>query len=146
MEEHLKLENQLCFSIYSVSRFINRIYSPYLNKFDLTYLQYIVMLVLWENKKIELKELGEILFLDSGTLSPLIKKLEKKELILKKRNENDERIVEIFLTEKGANLKEEIKDIPLKIFEKSNLSLEEYTEIKKSMDNFIQKYLKNNYS
>ncbi|HOO74927.1 MAG TPA: MarR family transcriptional regulator, partial [Tepiditoga sp.] len=112
MEEELKLENQLCFSIYTASRLITRMYGKYLDKLDLTYLQYIVMMVLWENEIISVKTLGEKLYLDSGTLSPLLKKLENKKLISKKRNDNDERIVEVIISEKGKNLKNLAADIP----------------------------------
>ena len=138
MEEQLKLDNQLCFSMYTASRLITRLYQPHLKKIDLTYLQYIVMLVIWEKEKIVLKELGELLYLDSGTLSPLIKKLEKKDLVKKQRSEEDERILEVEITQKGKELKEKAKDIPFKIAEETGLTMEQYQNIKKMTDDFIK--------
>ena len=87
----LKLENQLCFPIYATSREIVKKYKPYLEKIDLTYTQYIVMMVLWERKTVNVKELGECLYLDSGTLTPLLKKLESKGFVSRMRSETDER-------------------------------------------------------
>jgi len=141
MEEQLKLENQLCFSIYTSSRLITRMYGKYLDKLDLTYLQYIVMMVLWENEIISVKTLGEKLYLDSGTLSPLLKKLENKKLISKKRNDNDERIVEVIISEKGKNLKNLAADIPENLFRDTGFSAEEYFKVKEITDNFIKKHL-----
>jgi len=138
MEEQLKLDNQLCFSLYTASRLITRMYQPYLKEIDLTYLQYIVMLVMWEKEKIVLKELGKLLYLDSGTLSPLIKKLEKKDLIKKQRSEKDERVLEVEITQKGKQLKEKAKDIPFKIAEKTGLTMEQYNSIKTKTDEFIK--------
>jgi DNA-binding MarR family transcriptional regulator len=138
MEEQLKLDNQLCFSLYTASRLITRLYQPYLKKIDLTYLQYIVMLVMWEKEKIFLKDLGELLYLDSGTLSPLIKKLEKKELVKKQRSEQDERILELEITQKGKELKEKAKNIPFKIAKETGLTMEQYQNIKKMTDDFIK--------
>jgi DNA-binding MarR family transcriptional regulator len=138
MEEQLKLDNQLCFSLYTASRLITRLYQPYLKKIDLTYLQYIVMLVMWEKEKTVLKDLGELLYLDSGTLSPLIKKLEKKELVKKQRSEQDERILELEITQKGKELKEKAKNIPFKIAKETGLTMEQYQNIKKMTDDFIK--------
>lgn len=138
MEEQLKLDNQLCFSMYTASRLITRLYQPHLKKIDLTYLQYIVMLVMWEREKIVLKDLGELLYLDSGTLSPLIKKLEKKDLVKKQRSEKDERILEVEITQKGKELKEKAKNIPFKIAEETGLTMEQYQNIKKMTDDFIK--------
>lgn len=138
MEEQLKLDNQLCFSMYTASRLITRLYQPHLKKIDLTYLQYIVMLVMWEREKIVLKELGELLYLDSGTLSPLIKKLEKKDLVKKQRSEQDERVLEVEITKKGKKLKEKAKNIPFEIAEETGLTMEQYQNIKKMTDDFIK--------
>ncbi|SDB96366.1 MarR family winged helix-turn-helix transcriptional regulator [Geotoga petraea] len=141
MEEQLKLENQLCFSLYTASRLITRLYQPHLKKIGLTYLQYIVMLVMWEKEKIVLKELGDTLYLDSGTLSPLIKKLEKKDLVKKQRSEKDERILEVEITQKGRELKEKAKNIPFKIAEETGLTMEQYHNIKKMTDEFIKNHV-----
>ena len=111
----LKLENQLCFPLYACSRKIIKQYKPLLTKFDLTYTQYITMMVLWEKNEINVKELGEYLNLDSGTLTPLLKKLEKKEYITRHRSKKDERNLMITITEKGNKLKREILEVPEKM-------------------------------
>ena len=111
----LKLENQLCFPFYAASREILRMYTPLLKEIDLTYTQYIVMMVMWEKKTVTVGELGKSLYLDTGTLSPLLKSMEKKSLIKRQRNSLDERIVEISITEEGENLKEKAASIPQKI-------------------------------
>ena len=110
--DKLLLENQLCFPLYVASKEIIRKYKPYLDPLEITYTQYIVMMALWEHKKINVKHLGDIVYLDSGTLTPLLKKLEKHEYIKRVRNKDDERNVIIFLTKKGEELKEKAKDIP----------------------------------
>lgn len=107
----LKLEDQLCFPLYVASKEIIRKYRPYLNKLNLTYTQYITMMVLWENDEINIKELGERLYLDSGTLTPLLKVLENKGFIKRSRDLNDERNVVIKLTKKGMNLKEKASSL-----------------------------------
>ncbi|MDF2989290.1 MAG: MarR family transcriptional regulator, partial [Eubacterium sp.] len=112
----LKLENQLCFSLYALSREVIKIYKPLLDPFDLTYTQYITMMVMWEEKEITFKELGKKLYLDSGTLTPVLKKLESKGLIMKYRNKDDDRVVTIELTDKGRELREKIIDVPEKIY------------------------------
>lgn len=121
----LKLQNQLCFPLYACSREIVKRYKPYLDKIDLTYTQYIVMMVLWEKKQVNVKELGEALYLDSGTLTPLLKKLESKGLVSRTRSEKDERNLVVSITEKGENLKDEAVDIPLQIAGCTNLTAEE---------------------
>ena len=113
--DYLKLDSQLCFPLYVVSKEIIRKYKPFLDKINLTYTQYIVMLVLWETKEINVKQLGEKLFLDSGTLTPLLKKLETKGYIERKRNKLDERNLIISITKLGIDLKNDAKDIPLEI-------------------------------
>ena len=94
----LRLENQLCFPLYACAKEVVHAYKPYLDKLDLTYTQYIAMMVLWEKKSCNVKELGEMLYLNSGTLTPLLKKLESKGYIERKRSFNDERILNISLT------------------------------------------------
>ena len=110
--DKLLLENQLCFPLYVASKEIIRKYKTYLDPLDLTYTQYLVMMVLWEHKSVNVKHLGEILYLDSGTLTPLLKKMEKNEYIQRVRNKDDERNVIISLTNKGIKLKDKAKDIP----------------------------------
>ena len=111
----LKLENQLCFPLYVCSKEIVKRYKPFLDEIGLTYTQYITMMAMWENEELSVKELGELLFLDSGTLTPVLKILEKKELLLRKRSQADERIVLVTLTKNGKNLKEKAIEIPLKM-------------------------------
>ena len=110
--EALKLKNQICFPLYAVSNMIIRRYKPLLEKLDLTYTQYITMMVLWENKEMNVKKLGKCLFLDSGTLTPLLKKLEAKGYIERKRDTQDERNVVISITEKGDKLKTQAISVP----------------------------------
>ena len=121
----LKLENQLCFLLYASSREIVKRYKPLLDKIDLTYTQYIAMLVLWEKKQLTVKELGECLYLDSGTLTPLLKKLEYKGLVTRTRSEKDERSLVVTLTQEGEKLKEQAVEIPLQIAGCINLTPQE---------------------
>jgi len=117
MEEFdsLKLENQLCFPLYACSKEIIKRYKPFLDKLDLTYTQYITMMVLWDKKEINVKELGEYLFLDSGTLTPVLKKLENKKYLNRIRSKDDERVLIISITESGIALKNKAKEIPVEI-------------------------------
>ena len=111
----LKLENQLCFPLYACAKEIVRRYKPYLDELDLTYTQYITMLVLWERKKMNVKELGESLYLDSGTLTPVLKKLEAKKYISRERSKEDERNLIISITPEGEKLKEKAVQVPHKM-------------------------------
>ena len=120
-----KLENQLCFLLYASSREIVKRYKPLLDKIDLTYTQYIAMLVLWEKKQLTVKELGECLYLDSGTLTPLLKKLEYKGFVTRVRSEKDERSLVVTLTQEGEKLKEQAVEIPLQIAGCINLTPQE---------------------
>lgn len=113
--EMLKLDNQLCFPLYAVSRKIIKNYKPFLDEINLTYTQYITMMVMWEDKKILVKKLGEKLFLDSGTLTPVVNALEKKGLVSRNRSETDKRDMYVVITEKGMKLREQAVDIPAKI-------------------------------
>lgn len=123
--EALKLENQLCFPLYACSKEIIKKYKPHLDKLDLTYTQYLVMMILWDKKELNTKSIGEKLYLDSGTLTPLLKKLEAKGYITRCRSKEDERNLMITITEKGMNLREEAINIPeftRKCFDISNNS------------------------
>ena len=108
----LKLDNQLCFPLYAAARAVIRRYTPYLGELDLTYTQYIALMVLWEEKRCSVKELGKKLYLDSGTLTPLLKSMEKKGLILRSRSAEDERSVIVELTETGWALRERALSVP----------------------------------
>ena len=121
----LKLGNQLCFPLYACSREIIKKYKPCLDKLDLTYTQYITMLVLWEKQTLTAKELGEILYLDSGTLTPLLKKLESKGLLSRRRSEADGRNLIITVTDAGTALKEKAMPIPAAVKSGFNLTEEE---------------------
>ncbi len=114
-DEMLKLENQLCFPLYAASRQVVSLYTPYLKEFGLTYTQYIVFLVLWEKDGIPVGELGKKLYLDNGTLTPLLKKLEGGGYVTRSRQKDDERVVIVSLTDEGKALKEKAREIPLKI-------------------------------
>ncbi len=121
----LKIENQLCFPLYVCAKEVVKKYKPFLEKIDLTYTQYITMMILWEKKQINVKSLGEHLYLDSGTLTPLLKKLEYKGFIERKRSEADERNLIVSLTDKGEALKKEAVDIPYQVGKCFELSQEE---------------------
>lgn len=124
-DEILKLENQLCFPLYAAAKEVVNRYKPLLDKLDLTYTQYIAMMVLWEYKSIGVKELGKHLYLDSGTLTPLLKRLEAKGLVKRERSMEDERAVNITITEAGEKLKQEALGIPAQIVKCMPLSMEE---------------------
>jgi DNA-binding MarR family transcriptional regulator len=111
----LALENQFCFALYSASLAMTKTYKPYLDKLGLTYPQYLVMLVLWQQDDVLVKSIGEKLFLDSGTLTPLLKRLEASALIARTRDESDERQVRITLTREGRALKKKAQCIPQQI-------------------------------
>ena len=125
----LKLENQLCFPLYACSREIIKQYKPYLDEIDLTYTQYIAMMVLWEKKAVTVKELGNALFLDSGTLTPLLKKMEAKGLIHRQRSAEDERSLIVSLTEEGEALKEQALAVPYKMAQCTGLAPEEAAQL-----------------
>lgn len=136
----LKLDNQLCFPLYAVSKEIVRKYTPFLKEIDLTYTQYITMMVMWEDKEVSVKDLGKRLFLDSGTLTPLLKNLEKKGLVTRERSKTDERFLVVKVTDEGMALREKALDIPTKLGGCIALNAEEatqlYTIIRKLLEQF----------
>lgn len=136
----LKLENQLCFPLYACAKEIVRQYKPILDEFDLTYTQYITMMVMWERKELNVKELGEYIYLDSGTLTPVLKKLETKGYIKRNRSKNDERNLLVVLTEKGENLREQALKIPAQVAQCINLEADEINSLRK----LLNKMLNNN--
>ncbi len=123
--DSMKLENQLCFPLYAASKEVIKKYTPLLDEIGLTYTQYISMLVLWDKKQITAKALGECLFLDSGTITPVIKRLEQQGLVTRERSREDERSLIITITQKGELLKELAKEIPEKIGSCVNLEADE---------------------
>ncbi len=127
--EALKLENQLCFPLYACSREIVKKYNPHLDDIGLTYTQYIVMMVMWEDRRISVKHLGERLYLDSGTLTPVLKSLEAKGFVTRTRSSEDERVLIVELTAEGEALKEQAVSIPPKIGCCVDLTPEEATEL-----------------
>ncbi|MEA3321133.1 MAG: MarR family transcriptional regulator [Bacillota bacterium] len=125
MESNLKLDNQLCFKIYSAEKKMMKLYRSYLDELGITYSQYLVLLVLWEKDAISVKELGEKLILDSGTLTPMLKRMETNQLITRSRSKKDERSVVITLTPKGMDLNKKVECIPNKFLEKVSLDTDE---------------------
>lgn len=138
--EALKLSNQLCFPLYAVSREIVKKYTPLLDRIGLTYTQYIAMMVLWEHQEVTVKELGNQLFLDSGTVTPVLKALEKKGYVTRRRSETDERVVYAVITEAGMALREQAADIPAQLGACVPLEAEDavtlYQILHKMMDRF----------
>src|ERR1700686_690998 len=129
-DQPLLLGNQLCFAIYSTAHAFNRVYKPLLDRLGLTYPQYLVMLVLWERDGLSVKDIGERLFLDSGTLTPLLKRLEAAGLIKRTRSTEDERQVLIALTSQGQALREKARAVPKAILAASACSVSELSAMK----------------
>lgn len=135
----LKLDNQLCFAIYACAKEITGLYRPFLEPLGLTYTQYIALLVLWEKDDITLKELGAKLFLDSGTLTPVLKKMETAGLIVRERSQDDERSLRIRLTDSGWALKTAAYEIPEKVFCASHLSLDEAVLLRTHLHDMLRR-------
>lgn len=129
-DQALRLDNQICFAVYSTAHAFNRVYKPLLDRLGLTYPQYLVMLALWERDDVPVKHLGERLFLDSGTLTPLLKRLEAAELIKRTRSTEDERQVLIALTPQGHALREKAKAVPQSILAASDCTVGELLAMK----------------
>ena len=136
----LKLEGQLCFPLYAVSRELVKKYRPFLEKIDLTYTQYITMMVFWENKSINVKELGKRLFLDSGTLTPVLKSLENKGLVNRYRSHSDERVLLVEITEKGMALKDKALEIPYEISNHISLEKDECMQLYSLLIKFLNNF------
>jgi MarR family transcriptional regulator, organic hydroperoxide resistance regulator len=129
-DQLLRLDNQICFAIYSTAHAFNRVYKPLLDRLGLTYPQYLVMLVLWERDGVPVKEIGERLYLDSGTLTPLLKRLEQAGLIKRTRSTEDERQVLVSLTSHGQALKDKARAVPPSILAASQCSIAELSAVK----------------
>ncbi|MBX7180693.1 MAG: MarR family transcriptional regulator [Bacteroidia bacterium] len=139
-DEVLLLENQLCFPLYVASRLTTRVYTPLLEELGLTYPQYLVLLVLWENDNLSVGELSKKLYLDYNTLTPLLKRLEDKNLVIRKRSPSDERSVKIQLTELGSDLRQKAFCIPENLIVSLNnsvLNLEEIQQFKLTLNKLI---------
>ncbi|MBB6002583.1 MarR family winged helix-turn-helix transcriptional regulator [Arcicella rosea] len=136
----LFLENQLCFPLYAASRLTTQIYNELLKEVELTYPQYLVLLVLWQHGSLSVNEVCQKLLLASNTVTPLLKRLEEKQLLVRKRSDDDERVVKILLTEKGVALKQSVAQIPHKIvdsFKDDSVSLEEIVSLQKTLFKLI---------
>lgn len=128
-EELLQLDRQLCFALYACSREITKMYHPHLEKLGITYPQFLVLLVLWEISPIHVAGLGERLYLDSGTLTPLLKRMEAMGLLTRTRAEEDERRVMIHITDYGSSLKTEATCMPYALMQSSDLSIAKYEQV-----------------
>lgn len=136
----LYLENQLCFPLYAASRLTTKIYTPFLNELDITYPQYLVLMILWQHPEQSVNEIGKKLLLESNTLTPLLKRMEQKNLIQRTRSQSDERSVVITLTENGLSLREKALSIPEKIadsFQDESISKEEVIAFKQTLDKLL---------
>jgi DNA-binding MarR family transcriptional regulator len=143
----LQLSNQICFPIYSVSRLITKAYKPFLDELGLTYPQYLVLMVLWENNNISVNQISEKLFLNTNTLSPLLKRMEKMELLQRNRSCEDERSVIVQLTEKGGNMQARALPIPEKLIQillAENIQLAEVIQLKGVVNEWIRILSENN--
>ena len=134
----LRLENQLCFPLYACAKEVTRKYKPFLDPLDLTYTQYIAMMVLWEKKEVRVKDLGEALYLDSGTLTPLLKRLEQKGLLTRSRNQEDERALCVRFSAEGEALKLIALSIPEGMRSCISLSDEEMQVLKKLLHRTLE--------
>lgn len=138
--EALKLDNQLCFPLYAVSREVVKKYKPFLDEIDLTYTQYITMMVLWEERKIMVKDIGARLFLDSGTLTPVLNALKRKGLVTSKRSETDRRDVYAVITPKGMMLREKAVEIPKKVGECIDLPQEDAMALYRILHSLLEQF------
>ena len=136
--ETMKLKNHLCFPLYACSREMIKLYKPFLDEIDLTYTQYITMLVLWERKQVTVKELGLALYLDSGTLTPLLKKLEEKGLVTRRRSELDERNLIVTITESGEAMKDAALHIPAEMTKCINLPKEDIRDLYRMLHQLLE--------
>ena len=136
----LKLQNQLCFPLYACSKEIVRKYKPFLDEIDLTYTQYIAMMVMWEHKSMNVKEMGEFLFLDSGTLTPVLKKLEQKGYLTRRRDTEDERVLNVEITESGEALKDKAVEIPNQIGSCVHLEQEEAAKLYELLNKILKSF------
>lgn len=137
--DQLKLENQLCFPLYASSRIITKLYKPFLDPMGLTYTQYVALLVLWEKDSLSVKELGSLLYLDSGTLTPMLKKMEDQGIVARVRGQEDERVVHIKLTEKGWKMRDTAAEIPGKMAGCLDMTMPEAMELKRLLGLILAK-------
>ena len=136
--EALKLSKQLCFPLYACSREMIKLYKPYLDELGLTYTQYITMMVLWEHKAMTVKALGQELYLDSGTLTPLLKKLEEKGLVTRRRSDLDERNLIVTITELGESMRDQALHIPSEMTKCINLPKEDIRDLYRMLHQLLE--------
>ena len=137
--ENSYLSKQLCFLFYVSSKEIIKKYTDYLKEYGLTYTGYIVLMAIEDDEKLNIKKLGERVFLDSGTLTPLLKKLEKKDYVIRTREEQDERNLQISLTERGKDIQNVLSDISQSVFNEFNITQEETQNLVEDLQNFVTK-------
>lgn len=138
--EQLKLENQLCFPVYAASRLITREYQPFLDNLGITYPQYLVLMVLWENDSLPVNDIAKKLILNTNTITPLLKRMEQQGLLIRKRTDKDERKVIVQLTEKGKFLQEDAAKIPEELVKRlsdSELKLDDIIKLKENLSSII---------
>ena len=138
----LKLDNQLCFSVYALSRLITKAYQPMLDALGVTYPQYLVLMLLWEHESLTVKELGEKLLLDSGTLTPLLKRMEQRGWLSRRRATHDERSVVATLLPAGRQLEQQAQEIPTKLGSCFDMSAEQISEMRQQLRPLIDKLIK----
>lgn len=138
MSDHLRLEKQLCFALHAASRAMTGAYQPLLDELGITYPQYLVLLTLWEEDGVRVSRIGERLHLDSGTLTPLLKRLEAHELVERRRSSEDERVVEVFLTAAGKRLKKRAMDVPAAMLCKTSLSVAELEKLRATLQSLTR--------
>ncbi|MCA0150707.1 MULTISPECIES: MarR family transcriptional regulator [Rossellomorea] len=139
MKDPLLLENQICFKIYTAEREITKLYRSLLEEIGVTYPQYLALLVLWEEKTISVKELGRKLFLDSGTLTPMLKRMEANGLVERKRSSEDERSVIISLTDKGLEMKEKAECVPTRLLDRLEMNGDELSKLDQTLTTILNK-------
>lgn len=135
--DQLKLDKQLCFPLYCLSKEITNRYRPYLERLDLTYPQYLVMMVLWEEDGLSVGDIGKRLHLDSGTLTPLLKRLEQKGIVTRTRSDTDERRVVVTLSDAGKALQEQAKHIPVHMLQEMNLDPEDIAALRRILQKLL---------
>lgn len=138
--DNLKLENQLCFPLYVCSKEIIKKYKPYLEQIDLTYTQYIVMMVMWEDKEIQFRDLSKKLYLESNTLTPVLKKLEEKKFIKREKITGNDKNIILKLTKDGIVLKEKAKTIPKLMESCLNIKYKDYEDLKEILDRIMKTF------
>jgi DNA-binding MarR family transcriptional regulator len=136
--DNLKLDNQLCFALYSATHALTRAYRSALDSTGITYTQYLVLLALWENNQLTVKSVADRLDLDSASLTPILKRLEAAGLLTRVRNKADERVVEITLTDKGHALQEEVANIQKRVACQTGLAADEYAQLKHSLHKLVE--------